>query len=104
MITVTISLNVWPEKRQEFIQTLRSLYREIMTCKGFKNSRLFQNMDHFNSFTIVQEWEEEQALDKFIKSDRFSVLLGALRVLGETAEIRYNLVYDAQRMEEIELA
>jgi quinol monooxygenase YgiN len=103
MIIVTISLIVWPEKRQEFLQTIRSLNREIATFQGFKQSRLYQDLDHANSFTLVEEWETEKDLDNFIRSDRFSVLVGALRVLGEKAEIKYDLIPHAGRMKELEI-
>jgi quinol monooxygenase YgiN len=103
MIIVTIALIVLPEKRQELLQTISSLNREMAIFPGFKKSRLFQDLDHPTSLTLVEEWETERDLQSCIGSDSFNVLMGALRTLGGKAEIKYDLVPDAERVRTKEL-
>jgi quinol monooxygenase YgiN len=103
MIIVTISLIVLPEKRQELLQTISFLNREMVIFPGFKKSRLYQDLDHPTSLTLVEEWETEKGLENFIRSDRFNVFMGALRTLGEKAEIKYYLPPDARSMEELKI-
>ena len=94
MNTITVAVEIIPEKREEFIQTIRSLNEQMRKERGFISSDLFQDLDNHQRFNLIQHWKTQDDLDNHTRSDSFKVLMGALKVLAEHSEIRYNLVSD----------
>ena len=88
MITMTVVVKVKPEKRQEFLQAMGSL-NDAEKQKGLRQFTLHQGIDDPTGFSLIYEWEAREGLDRYLGGDEFRVLLGALKVLGETSEIRY---------------
>jgi quinol monooxygenase YgiN len=71
------------EKRQEFIQSFKVLpqyegYKE--NCIFFK---LFEDVGELNHFMWIEHWINEGALEKYLQSDRFKTILGAVETMGE---------------------
>ena len=87
MESITINVKVLPEKRDEFLQTVRVLYRDIEKEKGFKRSALFQDVDDETRFNLNTTWEKREDLDNYLKSELYKILMGAVKVLGEHHEI-----------------
>ena len=92
MCIITITLNVVPEKREEFIKSVRLLHKDIIKEKGFKNSSLFQDLEDANRFNLIEEWEREEDRANYLRSDLHRVLMGAVQVLGEQSEVRFNYI------------
>ena len=90
MIVSSTKISVKPENRKEFLQTLNSLMAKTRHGKGCLSYNLYQDVENKNDFVIVEEWETEADLDSHLRSDRFGVLLGALHLLSNTPEIRFN--------------
>jgi quinol monooxygenase YgiN len=87
--TVTVFLRVYSKAREEFLQTFRSLSDELKGTQGLKKIELYQDVDDANAFHLAEEWITQDDLNKHLDSERFRVLMGALKVLSEEAEIRY---------------
>jgi quinol monooxygenase YgiN len=90
MITVLIVVKLRPEKQEEFLQTIHSLNGDSEKYKGLKKFTSSQEINDQNGFSLTYEWETQEDLDRFSDLEEFKVLLGALRVLCEKSEIRYN--------------
>jgi quinol monooxygenase YgiN len=90
MIIMTVLVKVKPDKREEFLQAIRSLHGEEDDEKGFNKSTLFQEMDDPAGFRLIQEWEIQSELETYLSEEKFRVLLGALKILCEKSEIRYS--------------
>ena len=90
MSAMSIFLKISPNKRDEFLQTVRSLNLELRQEKGFKLSRLFQDMEDPRAFFLLEEWTTKTDMDRHLRSNRFGVLRGVLRVLSEQSEIHYD--------------
>ena len=91
MNTITFTVEIFPEKRQEFMQTIRLLNEKIKQEKGLVRVNLFQDVDNSSRFNLIEEWETQDDLDDHTRSNNFRVLIGALKVLSERSQIRYNL-------------
>ena len=92
MYILTITLKVVPAKREEFITSVRLLHKDITQEKGLKNSSLFQDVDDVNRFNLIEEWETQEDRDNHLRSELHRVLMGAVKVLGEQSEVRYNYI------------
>ena len=95
MSTVTIFLKVSNSKRGEFLQTIESFVSDLKQEKGFKKSSTYQDVNNPNVFHLVQEWQTNDDLEAYLKSEHFRILIGTLKVLCEESEIRYRMIsYD----------
>jgi len=90
--TVTIFLKVSATKREEFLQTIASLASDLKLEKGFKKSSTYQDVNNPNIFHLVEEWETNDDLEWYLKSEHFRIMIGTLKVLCEESEIRYRMI------------
>jgi quinol monooxygenase YgiN len=89
MKIVTSLLTPAPEKREEFLQTLRSLQVEIRREPDCIDCIVCVDIDGGNHFVLISEWRDQMALNQHIASEHFRVLAGASRLLGASAEFRF---------------
>ncbi len=75
------------KKHREFLQTMFSLREEKKKQKGLRNYRLYWDVCDEKRFSVIEEWETEKDLDKYLEGEGYRVLLGALRVLCMEVEI-----------------
>ena len=72
-----------PEKRQEFIQSFKILPH----FEGCKNNcifyRLFEDIGEVNRFLWVEHWSDKSVMEKYLQSDRFKTIQGAVDTMGE---------------------
>jgi len=73
------------------MQTIRLLNKKIKHEKGLVKVNFFQDVDNSSRFNLIEEWETQDDLDSHTRSHNFRVLIGALKVLSEHSQIRYNL-------------
>lgn len=92
MIRMTVVVKVKPEKREEFLQAVRSLNNDRERQKGLRKFTLHQEIDDPTGFSLIHEWETREDLDRYLGGEKFRVLRGALKVLGEKSEIRYKKI------------
>jgi quinol monooxygenase YgiN len=90
--TVTIFLKVASKKRDEFLQTIKALLKDLKQEKGFRKSSIYQDVNNLNEFHLVEEWETNDDLESYLKSEHFRIVLGTLKVLCQESEIRYRMV------------
>jgi quinol monooxygenase YgiN len=92
MIVLTIRMNVLPEKRKELLQTVRALTSLTRKEDGCIRYHFYQDIEDENAFGLVAEWQTKRDLDNHLRSDRFGVLLGAMDLLCEPPEMKFNAV------------
>jgi quinol monooxygenase YgiN len=98
MITI---MNVLPEKQKEVLQTLLSLIQSPENEKGCLNYGIFRDIEDKNVFNLISEWETRQNLDHYMRSARFSVLLGTKSLLSEPIKIQIYTVSDSEGIEAV---
>jgi quinol monooxygenase YgiN len=90
MVILTISVNSRSSKRNELLSACRSITDQTRQESGCNSSQLSLVNDNENIITIEQQWEQWPSLNNYFRSDHFSALLGAMKWLGRTYEIRIN--------------
>ena len=89
MIGLEIYIDIAPGKRQEFLQTVETLLEERPVIDSACADRaVFERHGAPNRFLWHENWEDREALEAHLASAEFRTLLGALRVLGETHDLR----------------
>ena len=91
MSTVNIFLRVRPEKREEFLQTIRSIQKNLKEEADLMKSFLYQDMNDANIFHLTEDWATQDSMERYIRSEKFGVLMGALKVLCLESEVKYQI-------------
>ena len=74
-------------KIDEFVDSLRSLLAGFRKDNGCLDYSVYQDFDEEHAFCIVADWETHEAMQQHFLTQKFEVLIGAARVLGETFEM-----------------
>ncbi|MGD2269023.1 MAG: antibiotic biosynthesis monooxygenase [Desulfobacterales bacterium] len=104
MIIVRINMNALLEKRTEVMQTLLSMIEPTEKEKGCLSCHVFRNIEDTNGFGLISEWATREDLDHYIRSGRFSVLLGTKSLLCEPPQIQIHTVSHSEGMESVNAA
>ena len=73
---------VRPEKRVELAQTIGRLLGPIRDVKGCRTIGFYLDAVDQNSSLLLSEWETESDLDRYMRSNDFAILRGAIMVLS----------------------
>lgn len=99
MIIVRITMNALIEKRTEMMQTLLSMIEPAGKEKGCLSYEVFCDLEDNHVFNLIEEWETREDLDRHIRSERFSVLLGTKSLLVKPSEINIHTVSHSEGAE-----
>jgi quinol monooxygenase YgiN len=102
MIVVRIAMNVLPGKQKELVQTILSMIGPMEKEAGCLSYALFCNIENKNLLNLLEEWQTRKDLDRHLKSDMFSVLLGTKSLLCDPPQIQIHTVTRSQGMETID--
>ena len=87
MIIVRIKMNALPEKQKEVMQTLLSMIDRAGQEEGCLSYEGFCDLEDDYVFSLIEEWATREDLNRHIRSEGFSVLLGAKSLLAEPVGI-----------------
>ena len=101
MILVIIRMRVFPEKQLELSQTISSLIGSIRAEKGCRRCDFYQSIENENQLNLLEEWDTQENLKRYLKSGRFKVLRGAMNLLKEPYEMTFHTVSHPAGLEEV---
>ena len=101
MIIVRIIMKALTEKRTEVMQTLLSMIEPAGKEKGCLSYDVLCDLEDNRVFSLIEEWETRNDLDRHIQSERFSVLLGTKSLLTKPSEIIIHTVSDSEGVEAV---
>ena len=87
MFSYQLTLVVPENKLDEFIGSLRFLSSEIRKEQGCLDFSLCKDLEKKDAYRVLGEWKTRQAMEAHFKREKFSVLIGATRVLGSDFEM-----------------
>ncbi len=90
MIVVTVKMIALPAKRKELLLTIHELISLMRKEKGCLNAHVYTNAENKNVLTLVEEWKTRADVETYKQSDYFRVLLGAMKLLAESSEIKFS--------------
>lgn len=83
MIIVKITINALPDKQKEVMQTLLSMIETAEQEKGCLSYAGFCDLEDDFAFSLVGEWATRKDLNRHVRSEKFSVLLGTKSLLTQ---------------------
>ena len=84
-------------KLDEFIDSLRFLSKEIREEQGCIDFSFHCDLENKNVYTLLGKWKTSQAMEDHFKREKFSVLMGAAKVLGEDYKMSIGKTVDIGR-------
>ena len=87
LVIIFIRIKVQPEKRKELSQTLHSIVEKIRKENGCLHSGFYQDAENENDILMVEEWATQKDSDDHLRSDIFTVLIGAGSLMRRPPEI-----------------
>jgi quinol monooxygenase YgiN len=96
-----VKMNVLPEKCKELLQTLEAIVDRVRRETGCVNAKLYQDMENDKAFMLAEEWRNQEDLANYIRSDGFSVLLGANSLLDQAPVIETHSVSHPSGLEAV---
>ena len=88
-----------PEKRKELSQTLLSIVEQVRKESGCLHSGFYRNGENEEDFLVVEEWATQKDWDDHLRSDIFTVLLGAGCLMRRPPEIVIHTVSHSSDLE-----
>ena len=89
LISVTISMHVPPEKKKEFLQTMFFIVKAVREESGCLSYNFYQDMEVGSKYRLVGKWIKQEDVYNHLRSDTFSILLGAMNLLKESPDIKF---------------
>jgi quinol monooxygenase YgiN len=83
MIAVSIVLRIQPEKRSEFLGAIKYLILRMRWLPGCLGCRLVTECDASDTYSLLAEWNDRPALDRFLDSRELDVLQGMRLLLRD---------------------
>lgn len=102
MNVIRTIMNVLPEKQKEVLQTLISMVTPTENEKGCLSFGIYGDIEDDNIFNLISEWETRPQLNRHMRSDRFSVLLGTKSLLSEPMKIQIFTVSNTEGMDAVD--
>ena len=99
MIMVRITMEALMEKRTEMMQTLLSMIELAAKENGCLSYDIFCDLEDNHVFNVIEEWQTREDLDRHIRSERFSVLLGTKSLLAKPLEMKIHTVSQSEGAE-----
>ena len=98
MVIIFIKMMVRPEKRKELSQTLLSIVEQVRKESGCLHAGFYQDVDNETEFLMVEEWATQKDADDHLRSDIFTVLLGAETLMRRPTEIVIHTVSSSSEL------
>jgi len=87
MFFYQLKLVVAENKFDEFVDSLGFLSSGIREEQGCLDFSLTRDLEKKDTYRVLGEWKAHQAMEDHFKREKFSLLIGAARVLGEDFEM-----------------
>jgi len=103
VILLTIDGRVNPNKRNEFLQVINSLFNSNQNNIGYISYDAYQNTQDPNSLYVVQLWENIDLLNEHLSSELFTVFVGAMKILlnGEPV-VEIHTIFETETIRSID--
>jgi quinol monooxygenase YgiN len=82
-VGIEVLSKIPPENRREFIQSFKVLTQFEGCSDNCIYHKLIEDVGEMNHFLWVEHWTDKKTLEKYLLSDRFKTILGAVDALGE---------------------
>ena len=88
MEILQIKISARDDKRNELLRTCQFIVGQTLQESGCESSLLSEKKDDEGPIHLEQKWDNKSSLNNYFRSDHFTALLGAMKWLGRSFDIR----------------
>ena len=81
-----------PQSRAEVLRTLAAQLGPTRVQSGCRKCDLYQDVEHPEAITLVEEWKSQADLDPRLRSEDYRAVLAAVELSQEQPEICFDTV------------
>ena len=74
MLIASLSFDVRPDKRTDFVSAVNHVVETLRWSPGCRGCRLMTDCENPSLFTLSSEWENPELLDRHLVSPEFQIL------------------------------
>jgi quinol monooxygenase YgiN len=101
---VSIRLVAPTGRQPELLLMLSAILAPTRVEPGCVQARIYVDADNTCALTLVQEWESQRELDRYLASEACKVVLAALESSLLAPEVRFDTIASRAGLEVIEIA
>jgi quinol monooxygenase YgiN len=99
MVQMTVRLATTTGHTYQLIEALRSLMRQTHGRKGCAGAHITADVDHADTFWYSEEWDCADALEREIRTDRFSQLLELMETSARPPALQFRVITETRGLE-----
>lgn len=92
MVISTLRILTAPRSRGKVVRTLAAQLGPTRVQPGCRKCDLYQDVEHPNAITLVEEWESQADLDPRLRSEDYRAVLGAMELAQEPPLVQFDTV------------
>jgi quinol monooxygenase YgiN len=92
MVISTLRILTAPRSRAEVVRTLAAQLGPTRVQPGCRKCDLYQDVDHPEAITLVEEWDSQADLDPRLRSEDYRAVLAAIELSQEPPVIQFDTV------------
>ncbi len=99
MIQASLRLVAPAERRDEIVQTFRSLVGPTEVKGGCLGCRFYQDVADENALTYVEDWQTQEDLQPHLRSEQYRKLLALIDLSTAPPELRFHTISETSGIE-----
>jgi quinol monooxygenase YgiN len=99
LVIIFARITVRREKRKELLQTLCAIVEQVRKESGCLKAGVYQDLENENDFLLLEEWATQKDSVDHVRSDIFTLLIGAESLMSRPMEIGIHTVCRSTHLE-----
>ena len=99
MIQASLRIVAPAERRDEIVQSFRSLLEPTRVKHGCLSCRFFQDVSDENTLTYVEEWQTQEDLERHLRSEQYRRHLALIDLSAAPPELKFHTVPETSGIE-----
>ena len=99
MVQLTLRLTAASGRAHELVEALHALTRHTRRQGGCFGAHIAADVDEANAFWYWEDWEDHEALEEEMRTERFSQLLALMETSSQPPVMEFRVVAETRGLE-----
>jgi len=99
MIVGTLRILPLLERRAEVLEILQAIQGPVLAQPGCAGYTIYEEQGPERGVVLVESWENQEALERHLRSEDYRLILGAIELSDGQPEVRFDHVITSEGME-----
>ena len=99
MVQLTVRLTATSGRAHQLVEALHTRMRRTRRQSGCSDAHIAADVDEADAFWYVENWENVQALEDELRTDRFSQLLALMETSARPPLLEFRVITETRGLE-----